>query len=301
MNHTAMGFGKTLKEHNFALFHSCLCPTPLYNSTRLHFRNNDATDSAMVQVRPSYKLEMVYSSYPIDLHSTWMFACERWSSEATKYHLRWLLAWHSVANMCKLNIIVAQNLCLNSMKSKMNLGYFRIPSTKLPFSIPQGSKLTSLTNGCKWVSSSTFKHHLDAKNDTPSAKPTPVDSTRLRCGEPERRVLSEKWQACSLGKVVFILYVYIYVNEYILYICIFTCRRIRYVHSYYITYIVLSIILYDHYCHCDIYKHICDNNVRIYVYIYIYYVYQFDISLDNTIIYYSICSSSCWSQFKPAT
>ncbi len=62
MDHTAMGFGKTLKEHNFALFHSCLCPTPLYNSTRLYFRNSDATDNAMVQVRPSYKLEMVYSS-----------------------------------------------------------------------------------------------------------------------------------------------------------------------------------------------------------------------------------------------
>lgn len=59
-----MGFGKTLKERNFALFQSCLCPTPLYNSTRLHF-NNDAANSAMVQVRPSFKLEIYIHHIPL--------------------------------------------------------------------------------------------------------------------------------------------------------------------------------------------------------------------------------------------
>lgn len=85
------GFRKTLKEHNFALFQSCLCPTPLYNSTRLHF-NNDATDSAMVQVRPSFKLEMYIHHIPLIsnthecLQKVILWSASRFP-EATEYHL----------------------------------------------------------------------------------------------------------------------------------------------------------------------------------------------------------------------
>ena len=84
------GFGRLWRNTTLRSFSRVFAHT-LYNSTRLHF-NNDATDSAMVQVRPSFKLEMYIHHIPLIsnthecLQKVILWSASRFP-EATEYHL----------------------------------------------------------------------------------------------------------------------------------------------------------------------------------------------------------------------